>query len=360
MSLHAKSTLLCVAALLAVLASAAVQLPKFDSMVVFGDDNSDTGNTFKMTNNTYPPSGTSVLYDNGRFSNGQMWLEYLANFLNPTSPSATLPVLNFAFAGATTNSALVKGYTGTNGNIVAKSVDVQLGIYEQYLKVVPAGRAPATLFVVWAGMNDFLFEPTPAAPTATPAAVASSVLAIVKRIDDIAATYKLPLHHIVVMGMPSLSVFPGLKRFPVAQDMFRSLVLAYEADLLTRLPKQVGSRFGSDVFHADTFVLMRSALENPSQFNIPKPMTQGLTNTDSCIQTDPDTNKLTMCLQPAAHIFWDDWHFATRFHRILARSVSGIYGIQIEPLPMPGADNKEVPSSQGNGTSTIVAPNSGN
>jgi len=69
--------------------AANLSLQDIDQIYVFGDSLSDTGNAFSRTGSPPPP------YFNGRFSNGPVWVEYLADRLGlPRNPST-----NFAFGG---------------------------------------------------------------------------------------------------------------------------------------------------------------------------------------------------------------------------------------------------------------------
>ena len=58
----------------------------FHDMIVFGDSLSDSaGNLFALSNDVEPPSPP---YDNGRFSDGPLWVETLAGFLGLTLDAA--------------------------------------------------------------------------------------------------------------------------------------------------------------------------------------------------------------------------------------------------------------------------------
>ena len=61
----------------------------FTAVIAYGDSLSDNGNLYAATG--YPP----YPYWNGRFSNGPVTVEYLANSLHS-------PLLDFAWGGATT------------------------------------------------------------------------------------------------------------------------------------------------------------------------------------------------------------------------------------------------------------------
>ena len=64
----------------------------YSNVFVYGDSLSDTGNIYFITGHTTPPSPP---YYNGRFSNGPLAVEYLANALHS-------PLTSFAWGGATT------------------------------------------------------------------------------------------------------------------------------------------------------------------------------------------------------------------------------------------------------------------
>lgn len=86
------------------LVSAAAVAAPISSIVVFGDALSDTGNTFIATGGTAP----APPYSNGRFSDGPVWVEALAQALNVPAGSVA-PYLsggeNYAFGGARTGAS---------------------------------------------------------------------------------------------------------------------------------------------------------------------------------------------------------------------------------------------------------------
>ena len=93
-----------------------VSAQNYDEIYVFGDSFSDTGNVFNATKGAIPPSPA---YFNGRFSNGPVWVEYLAPQLGLTFDPST----NFAFGGATgavgAGNAFAKTVAPTDGQRVA-------------------------------------------------------------------------------------------------------------------------------------------------------------------------------------------------------------------------------------------------
>jgi phospholipase/lecithinase/hemolysin len=72
----------------------------FSRVYVFGDSNVDTGNVFFATLGKIPDP---TLYDAGRFSNGPVWVEVLAERLGLPNPGPSLADgTNYAWGGATT------------------------------------------------------------------------------------------------------------------------------------------------------------------------------------------------------------------------------------------------------------------
>jgi len=114
-----------------------VTAQKYESISVFGDSFSDTGNVFNATTGAIPPSPT---YFDGRFSNGPVWVEYLAQELGLTFNPRT----NFAFGGPT---------TGFNNISIAALPGLQQQI-NGFTAANPFAK-PDALYIVWAGANDY-------------------------------------------------------------------------------------------------------------------------------------------------------------------------------------------------------------
>jgi len=109
---------------------AAAAASQYTHIVVFGDSLSDDGNLFALD----PSQVDAADYYQGRFSNGPVWVEYLAgaDLLDAT-------LINNAYAGATTDGGSVP------------SVKQQVSTY-----VAAASALPDALYIIWIGANDFL------------------------------------------------------------------------------------------------------------------------------------------------------------------------------------------------------------
>ena len=115
-----RSLSLCFAFGLCVYWPAAAE-PPYDALYAFGDSLTDTGRE---------PSEPLLHYD-GRWSNGPLWVEYLSVRLG----FAYSPDNNLAHSGAQTDDT-----------------------FAQVTNFFPATKIEQSLFVVWAGGNDFLQE----------------------------------------------------------------------------------------------------------------------------------------------------------------------------------------------------------
>lgn len=117
---------------------AAPALAGYTSLTVFGDSLSDTGNLFIASAGTNP----APPYDQGRFSNGKVWVETLAAGLGRTAD--VVPALaggqNYAFGGALTGVDL------TPPGVLAQV----MGLWA----AVNAAADPTGLYVVIGGGND--------------------------------------------------------------------------------------------------------------------------------------------------------------------------------------------------------------
>ncbi len=117
-------------------------------IVVFGDSYSDNGNVFRISKGTYP---CAKRYWQGRFSNGPVWVEYLAQDygLNPNNPHQ---LLDYAYGQAQAKGNLTfQTHNKTEQfNFTVPDIHQQL---EQYL-AQNKHKLHGTLFIVFIGAND--------------------------------------------------------------------------------------------------------------------------------------------------------------------------------------------------------------
>ncbi len=240
----------------------------YSNVFVFGDSLSDTGNIYTASGHTIPQSPP---YYNGRFSNGPLTVEYLANSLGA-------PLTSFAWGGATTGIG-DSGDGGTQTSLGALGLPGMLLQAQASLGSV-APFAPSSLFIVWGGPDDFI----------TGGTVSQGVideLTIVAALQGVGAT------HILVPGMPDLGLTPEFYGNPNAT----AFSYAFDQALRANLP--------TGVTYFDTFGFMHAVVANPGAF--------GFTDV-----TDPCLVGITPCSNPNQYLFWDDLHPTTAADAILA------------------------------------------
>lgn len=249
----------------------ATSAQNFDRIYVFGDSLSDVGNVYKATNKRSP---TSPPYFQGRYSDGPVWVEYLASKLNLTVNTGN----NFAYGGATT------------GN----SQDLPLGVLAQIeeFKANPSSGDRNSLYIIWAGANDYLGGAT---DTRIP------VNNLVNAVKSIAA---VGAKNIVVVNLPDLGKLPGTRIAPRA-NLLNSLTAKHNAELaasIDTLRQQLNSDI--DIKYLDVNSIFNQVIKSPNQF--------GFSNV-----TQPCFSQGIICDNPKDYLFWDNIHPSAAAHKLL-------------------------------------------
>ena len=116
----------------------------FDTMVIFGDSLSDTGNLYRYLWYKLP---VSPPYFEGRFSNGPLWAEYLYDAFFPYYNKEGFQDYAVGGAGAVLSYKQNLPYT----------LNMELN---NYLYWHTYGKKETTLYVIWIGGNNYLNGPT--------------------------------------------------------------------------------------------------------------------------------------------------------------------------------------------------------
>ncbi|MFB2920101.1 SGNH/GDSL hydrolase family protein [Aerosakkonema funiforme] len=249
----------------------ATSAQSFDRIYVFGDSLSDIGNVYEATDKENPPSPP---YFKGRYSNGPVWVEYLATDLK-------LPLNlnnNFAYGGATTGD----------------SQAVPLGVLAQIEKFKASkstsDRNP--LYIIWAGANDYLGGGT---DTTVP------VNNLTNAVQSIAAVGG---KNIVVVNLPDLGNLPGTRTTERA-TLLSNLTAQHNRELaaaIDSLRKQLNADI--KLKYLDVNSIFNQVGSNPSKY--------GFTNV-----TEPCLKQTIRCTNPDRYLFWDNIHPTTAAHKLL-------------------------------------------
>lgn len=282
----------------------------YEDIYIFGDSFSDTGNAFKSTNGTFPPSST---YFNGRFSNGPVWVEYLAQDLGLSFN----PDTNFAFGGANTgvNNISNPGLPGLQGQI------------SSFTAANPSAN-PNALYIVWAGANDYFSYFGGSVPD--PNQAVANISAAVTSLAAVGA------QDIIVVNLPDLGKFPVANFNTQIPSLFSTLTDAHNSSLDTTI-KSLSQQLNPDIniipFNVND--LFSRIIAEPGVF--------GLTNaTNYCIQ-DLTVIPLNLPIQPIVcnpdeFLFWDPVHPTTAAHQIIGEfAFSALKPASVpEPFPVLG------------------------
>jgi len=290
---------LCLALfLLGGFSASALDLGKFEKVVVFGDSLSDTGNLFALTQGEDPPppygdtfDGTNKSYP-GRFTDGQNWADYFpsvarhfpplsAYFKDPLSKNAT----NFAVGGSLSTDLLTSDAAGLPAQIPT------------YLTAAGKKASPEDLYVIWIGANDF-------------AAGISPEVTVENIREGIARLAEAGAKTIIVITVPDISLTPDVRALgPATILAAKEFVVGANVLLGIELPVTAFSyRVAVDLVDINQIFL--PVVLSPGRF--------GFTNSVGAA-FNPTTGKLVP--DPNDYVFWDGFHPTTNVHLISAEFI---------------------------------------
>ncbi|MFM7427162.1 MAG: SGNH/GDSL hydrolase family protein [Elainella sp.] len=269
--------------------SFSIQAPQaaqpIDRLIVFGDSLSDTGFVFRTTNGLYPPNPP---YFQGRYSNGRVWVEYLAERLG----LAASQIDNFACGGA------------TSGNQTDSLVPGLLKQVQSFTQT-NSQLSPTGLYVLWAGANDYLQGATSAT------APVQNILDAIRALSDAGAK------RLLVANLPNLGELPATSSSASAARLV-NLTQTHNQELRRAL-KQLGQA-DLEIMTLDANALYQAASTSPAQF--------GFTNvTTACV------SGVRACGNPDQFLFWDGIHPSTAAHRILGQQAFAAIEARLPSLP---------------------------
>jgi phospholipase/lecithinase/hemolysin len=233
--------------------------------VVFGDSISDNGNVQKTLG--FIPGDT--LKWEGRFSNGPVWVEYLAENSNAV-------LENYAFGSAQTGyQANIPGIPG-----LLKQIEI-------YLNTSPVFKTD-TLYVVQAGANDFIGGST------------DYITSVSNIIQGVNTLIQSGAKNILVVNMPDLGKTPAVNQ-TANSPMASMLSYAFNQTLSYQI-SYLQSVSSSKIVLADLYGFTGSMIQNPGAYNI-------INLTDVCpnIFTADDFDGMH-------YLFWDYYHPTTDVH----------------------------------------------
>lgn len=280
-----------------------VSAQSYDEIYVFGDSFSDTGNVFDATSGAIPPSPT---YFNGRFSNGPIWVEYLAPKLEVTFNPRT----NFAFGGAR---------TGFDNLGIASLPGLQQQIDD--FTVANMSANPNALYIVWAGTNDYL--------DSLSGNVSDRTEAVANLSTAVTSLAAVGAKNIMVVNLPDLGDFPVTGGDSQVSDYLSTALDAHNSDLTANL-NSLSQRLSPDtnIIPLDVNSLFKRIISTPNEF--------GFTNvTDSCVGdlsvVPIDVPTQPVVCKPDEFLFWDEVHPTTATSKLIGE----LAFLELKSMPVP-------------------------
>jgi phospholipase/lecithinase/hemolysin len=275
----------------------------YSAVYAFGDSLSDAGNIAFGSLNQIP---VSSIYSDGRFSNGNVWVQDLSQDLGlpPVKPSLTGGT-DYAYGGAQTGATAVHA---ANPSDLAS----QLG---QFVANVP-NPSPNALYTVWAGSNDVL---TIANSTLTPAQQQAAVQqAVTNETNFINGLIAHGAKNLVVLDVPDLSKTPYEAARPASDATSSTLAQQYNAELGQAIQQIVASGAAS-INYVDTYSVLDSVVANPAAYgfnNVTQPIWNGNLT---------DAHSGTLAATGAAqngYLYFDNLHPTAATHSLLAQGIA--------------------------------------
>ncbi|MEO0820864.1 MAG: DUF4214 domain-containing protein [Pseudomonadota bacterium] len=308
------------------------------NLYAFGDSLVDDGQTF----GTFPlapsfggaPFPASPPYAEGRYSNGPMWTEYLADSLGIPS----LEDRNFAFGGAT--AGLIDDPEDPLQTLA--NFDGQIDLFQQSF-----GRlGPDDLVTVTFGGNDLPLVARRTAETgaALEEGLADTVAAIVAGLDRLAG---LGAERILVTNLPDLGLVPFVAADPAGIEAAFGIspagLSALTGTFNSLLAEALGSfeaRTGLAVSLFDAFGFFEAVVADPAAFGIENVEEEVLLTASTALTPvfNPAIDGQDPAVADATLFFDQNFHPTTAVHRQFATAIEAALLAEDTVPPGPGRD----------------------
>jgi phospholipase/lecithinase/hemolysin len=317
--------------LIALAVTAGVSRAQFTGLYSFGDSLSDRGNTYNlfggMQNDNeqdhaiYDELGYTAhmgRYDDGRWSNGPLWVEHLGGQLGlaPLERNNGMQPLtagtDFAFGGAT---------TGTNNPYNLFGILDLPKQVENFISIVGGNASSTALYTVWAGGNDVIYY-IQFGSSDTHEQYAEKMAANIK--TAVTDLYNAGGRHFLVPNLPPLGDKPDFVDTPnqaIANDIvikFNPKLEQAMVDLRTQFPDL---KLATWDVHSDFDAMLQD------------PMSFGFTDEKHAAYSSSGPYPGTVVANPNQHVFWDHTHPSAAGHALLGGYAYEALTILLVPEP---------------------------
>ena len=278
----------------------------FSKFFIFGDSLSDAGNVY---NGTFKQIPASPPYFEGRFSNGNIWTDYLGEQLNLkpsllTSLATTSPSegINFAIGGSKSGQ----------GNSFVPFLPLP-GVLEQVklltnpLPNLNTKLDSNALYAIWGGANDYLN-----------AGLTDTNQTVNNLTSAVGLLTQAGAKNIMVLNLPDLGKTPQALNTGTSSSL-TALTEKHNATLESALIP-FSSNPELNIIPVDVKNLSDEIFANPQAF--------GVNNvTQACLTTN-----LSVCNDPSGFLFFDNVHPTTNFHNLIAKRASSAINYKSVPI----------------------------
>ncbi|MEH2309503.1 SGNH/GDSL hydrolase family protein [Nostoc sp.] len=227
---------------------------------------------------------TQPTYFQGRYSNGRVWIEYLAGCLNLSSKQTN----NFAYGGSTT------------GNVGNSYVPTLLNQVQSFTQTHQQTNSDA-LYVLWAGANDYL------------QGVSSATIPVKNVTTAINSLTDVGAKKILVANLPDLGQLPATRNSPTSVSL-SALAQLHNQGLRRSLKVLSQQHSDLEIVQLDANALYRDAIANPAAFNFSNVISPCLSGVGDA------SRRHRTCSNPDQFLFWDGIHPTAAAHRIIGET----------------------------------------
>ncbi|KAG9285244.1 hypothetical protein G9A89_002140 [Geosiphon pyriformis] len=257
------------------------------TIVVFGD-------SLSVTNYTNTPSG---LYYKGRFSNGRVWVEDVADAINSN-------VENYAYPYATTDNDIIKSnYNIFNSqNSTEETVSSIVDQVEEFRKNGTDAGKYQTTHMIWAGSNDYMLIVDQNITNVKTEDIVKSIENSLKNLASAGA------RKFLVNNLPPLDFTPKYANSSrEKKETLHNLILDHnnKLEIMVNTFTLTSSRIYARVFNIHNHTM--NVINDPGKYEFENAK-------DPCYVKDNDGNS-AQCSNPKKYVFWDDIHPTAAFHQ---------------------------------------------
>lgn len=295
MSRGFRAVVFCSAMLMAG-AAGAVSFNPFTSFWVLGDSLSDDGNLFLATEGAMPASPP---YWNGRFSNGPVWAEHIAD--------------DFASEGKPTDNVAYGGARAVPDIDGVPDLPTQVGIVAARSSGLLGNRP---LAAVWIGANDIFFEGIPSGQAALSGQAAALAVG-----QGAQALQSLGFRDLLLFDLPDLATVPRFALSPDPAERAQAAAGSSAFNQALEAQAVLLEAGGMNVMRVGMAELFSELLADPERFGV-RNATIPCLSLPAC--PDALANELA---------FFDGVHVNAVIHGEIANIVRG--EISAIPVPLP-------------------------